>query len=39
MAAGTTAYWVFITGRRVIYFGRKGRKGEFHVEEFPGAKP
>jgi uncharacterized protein YbcV (DUF1398 family) len=35
MAAGTVAYWVFIAGRRVIYFGRKG---EFHVEEFPGSK-
>lgn len=36
MAAGVTAYWVFIAGRRVIYFGRKG---EFHVEEFPKPKP
>jgi uncharacterized protein YbcV (DUF1398 family) len=35
MAAGTTAYWVFITGRKVIYFGRKG---DFHIEEFPGSK-
>jgi uncharacterized protein YbcV (DUF1398 family) len=34
-AAGTTAYWVFIDGRRVIYFGRRG---EFHIEEFPGSK-
>jgi uncharacterized protein YbcV (DUF1398 family) len=34
MAAGTAAYWVFITGRKVIYFGRKG---EFHIEEFPKA--
>lgn len=30
--AGVTAYWTFIAGRRVIYFGRKG---EFHIEEFP----
>ncbi|MFZ0958564.1 MAG: DUF1398 family protein [Candidatus Sulfotelmatobacter sp.] len=36
MAAGITAYWVFIAGRKVIYFGRKG---EFHVEEFPKPKP
>jgi uncharacterized protein YbcV (DUF1398 family) len=35
-AAGVIAYWVFLTGRKVIYFGRKG---EFHVEEFPRAKP
>lgn len=35
MAAGTAAYWVFLTGRRVVYFGRKG---EFHVEEFPKTK-
>ena len=35
MAAGTTAYWVFITGRKVIYFGRMG---DFHIEEFPGSK-
>jgi uncharacterized protein YbcV (DUF1398 family) len=33
--AGCTAYQVFITGRKVIYFGRKG---EFHIEEFPSAK-
>jgi uncharacterized protein YbcV (DUF1398 family) len=31
-AAGVTAYWAFLTGRKVIYFGRKG---EFHVENFP----
>jgi uncharacterized protein YbcV (DUF1398 family) len=35
MEAGTAAYWAFLTGRRVIYFGRKG---EFHVEEFPKGK-
>jgi uncharacterized protein YbcV (DUF1398 family) len=34
-AAGVIAYWAFLTGRKVIYFGRKG---EFHVEEFPRAK-
>lgn len=34
-AAGVVSYRVFITGRRAIYFGRKG---EFHVEEFPGKK-
>ena len=36
MAAGTTGYWVYLTGKRVIYFGRKG---ETHVEEFPRSKP
>lgn len=30
--AGVAAYWVFLAGRKVIYFGRKG---ELHVEEFP----
>jgi uncharacterized protein YbcV (DUF1398 family) len=34
-AAGVIAYWAFLTGKKVIYFGRKG---EFHVEEFPRAK-
>lgn len=34
-AAGVAAYWAFLAGRRVIYFGRKG---EFHSEEFPPAK-
>jgi uncharacterized protein YbcV (DUF1398 family) len=33
--AGVIGYWAFLTGRKVIYFGRKG---EFHVEEFPRAK-
>ncbi len=32
MAAGTTSYVVFLNGKKVIYFGRKG---EFHIEEFP----
>src|ERR1700679_881592 len=36
MAAGIIAYWVFIAGRKVIYFGRKG---EVHLEEFPRPKP
>jgi uncharacterized protein YbcV (DUF1398 family) len=35
-AAGVIAYWAFLTGKKVIYFGRKG---EMHVEEFPRAKP
>lgn len=35
-AAGVIAYWAFLTGRKVIYFGRKG---EQHVEEFPRAQP
>jgi uncharacterized protein YbcV (DUF1398 family) len=34
-AAGVIAYWAFLTGRKVIYFGRKG---EVHIEEFPNAK-
>ena len=34
-AAGVIAYWSFLTGAKVIYFGRKG---EVHVEEFPRAK-
>jgi uncharacterized protein YbcV (DUF1398 family) len=34
-AAGVIGYWAFLTGKKVIYFGRKG---EFHVEDFPGAK-
>jgi uncharacterized protein YbcV (DUF1398 family) len=32
MTAGCVGYFVQITGRRVIYFGRSG---EFHVERFP----
>ena len=31
-AAGVIGYWAFLTGNRVIYFGRKG---EQHIEEFP----
>lgn len=34
-AAGVIAYWSFLTGKKVVYFGRQG---EFHVEEFPRAK-
>ena len=34
MAAGCVGYFVQITGRRVIYFGRDG---ESHVEHFPPA--
>lgn len=34
-AAGVIGYWAFLTGKKVIYFGRKG---EMHVEEFPNAK-
>ena len=36
MNAGTTGYVTYLRGKRVIYFGRKG---EFHVEEFPRAQP
>ena len=35
-AAGVIGYWAFLTGKRVIYFGRKG---EQHIEEFPKPKP
>ncbi len=31
-AAGVIGYWAFLTGKKVIYFGRKG---EQHIEEFP----
>jgi uncharacterized protein YbcV (DUF1398 family) len=34
-AAGVIGYWAFLTGKRVIYFGRKG---EQHIEEFPKAQ-
>jgi uncharacterized protein YbcV (DUF1398 family) len=34
-AAGSTDYTVYLQGRRAIYFGRKG---EYHIEVFPGAK-
>jgi uncharacterized protein YbcV (DUF1398 family) len=33
--AGVAGYWAFLTGRKVVYFGRKG---EMHVEEIPGAR-
>lgn len=36
MAAGCVGYFVQITGRRVIYFGRNG---ESHTEHFPPAPP
>jgi uncharacterized protein YbcV (DUF1398 family) len=32
-AAGVIGYWAFLTGRKVIYFGRQG---EQHIENFPG---
>ena len=34
-AAGVIGYWAFLTGKKVIYFGRQG---EFHVEDFPRPK-
>ena len=34
-AAGSTDYIVYLQGRKAIYFGRKG---EYHIEVFPGAK-
>jgi uncharacterized protein YbcV (DUF1398 family) len=35
-AAGVIAHWAFLSGRQVIYFGRKG---ELHIEKFPDVKP
>ena len=35
-ASGVIGYWAFLTGKRVIYFGRKG---EQHIEEFPKPQP
>lgn len=34
-AAGVAGYRAFLTGKQVLYFGRKG---ESHIEKFPGAK-
>jgi uncharacterized protein YbcV (DUF1398 family) len=34
--AGIIAYWAFLTGKKAIYFGRKG---ESHTEEFPRPNP
>lgn len=34
-AAGSTDYIVYLQGRKAVYFGRKG---EYHIEVFPGAK-
>jgi uncharacterized protein YbcV (DUF1398 family) len=34
-AAGVIAYWAFLTGKKVIYFGRQG---ESHTELFPQPK-
>ncbi|MFZ0302399.1 MAG: DUF1398 family protein [Terracidiphilus sp.] len=34
-AAGVTSYRAFLTGKRVVYVGRKG---EQHIEEFPKPK-
>lgn len=34
MQAGCVGYFVLISGRQVIYFGRKG---EMHLEKFPGS--
>lgn len=35
-AAGVIGYWAFLTGERVIYFGRDGQS---HTEEFPKRRP
>jgi uncharacterized protein YbcV (DUF1398 family) len=34
-AAGVIGYWAFLSGKKVLYLGRKG---ESHMEEFPRAK-
>ena len=34
-AAGVIGYWAFLAGKQVVYFGRKG---EMHIEKFPGSK-
>ncbi len=34
--AGVVGYWAFLTGKKVIYFGRKG---ETHTELFPPPQP
>ncbi len=34
LAAGCTGYGVYLGGAKAIYFGRRG---EFHVEDFPAA--
>jgi uncharacterized protein YbcV (DUF1398 family) len=34
-AAGVVGYWAFLSGKKVLYLGRKG---ESHMEEFPRAK-
>lgn len=36
LAAGCVGYFVQLTGRRVIYFGRRG---ECHLEHFPSQVP
>ena len=36
MEAGVQAYYAFLRGKRVTYFGRNG---DHHVEWFPGAQP
>jgi uncharacterized protein YbcV (DUF1398 family) len=33
--AGCTGYFVYIEGQRVVYFGRKG---DMHIEYFPGSR-
>ena len=34
-AAGVVGYWAFLTGKKVLYLGRKG---EEHIEDFPRTK-
>jgi uncharacterized protein YbcV (DUF1398 family) len=36
MLSGVQSYYAFLSGKRVVYFGRNG---DHHVEWFPGARP
>lgn len=33
--AGTVGYTAYLSGKKVIYFGREG---DFHIEHFPGSR-
>lgn len=35
MIAGCPLYWVYLSGRKAIYFGRRG---EMHIENFPSPR-
>lgn len=36
VAAGVIGYWAFLTGKKVVYLGRKG---EQYIREFPKPRP